>query len=991
MLLEHPGKLVPREDLRKRLWPNDTVVEFEHSISAAMNRLRQALGDSAENPRFIETLARRGYRWKTPVEWGRAAPDASEAAPTLAGQNLVGKRVSHYRVLEVLGGGGMGLLYKAEDLKLGRRVALKFLPEELAADPVALERFRREARAASAPDHPNICTIYEVGEYEGTPFISMQLLQGQTLGERIAAGSPQAVGLPLEELVSLAIQVADGLNAAHGEGIIHRDIKPANIFVTNRGDAKILDFGLAKLADAGEHSELREQVLPNHGTNPSDLSLTRTGAALGTASYMSPEQVRGEKLDVRTDLFSFGLVLYEMATGQRAFAGKSAVEVHDEVLKRTPVSIRSLNPQAGPRLEKIIEKALQKEREVRYQSASEMRADLESLKREVEPTHTRRWRMVGAVGALLIAGAISWLATREPTSPQVLRDFKQRQLTVNSSENPTTGGAISPDGKYLAFTDLSGIHVKNIETGETQLIPQPEVFKENPPQWQSDLWWPDSSRFLLWAGNPHQGPSGWKSSVWSASVIGGAPRKLFDEGNPWGVSPDGSVVAITTKNDHEIWLVGGDGQPARKIDETDGSAGFRSVQWSPDGQRLAYIRGRVLSDKYEAQIESRDLKGGPPTVMLLLNDVSQLPPELQDFVWLPDGRVIYVGGEPDIHGFSCNFRQASVDERTGKIVGEPRCLTNWAGFCVTGLSRTADGKKLAFVRSSDLLTVYVAEFDAAKLSISTPRRITFTDDMSSPTAWTPDSKAVLIRSNREGSWGIYRQDLNSNAPEPIVTGLRNVPYELYDSPVSPDRNWILYDAHDPSDSAAPVHLMRVPLSGGLPEQVIKGHIDGARCPRSPGSACVIGELTQDKKQIIFTALDPVKGRGRELTRFGDEHADYLAWDLSPDGTQIVLYKEFEGRFRLLSLNRRVVNEIGVTGGAQLRTMSWAADGKGLFAANAIQQGAQLLYIDLRGNAHVLWQLRGRDAFVWGRPSPDGRHLAILGGAGTANVWMMENF
>jgi DNA-binding winged helix-turn-helix (wHTH) protein len=322
MLVERSGGLVTREEIQKKLWPNDTVVEFDHSIHTAIKKLRQAFGDSAEHPKYIETVARRGYRLMVLIERMDVSPPsppldvAAPLVPEPSASSLTGAKVSHYRVLEVMGGGGMGIVYKAEDLKLGRRVALKFLPEELGNNAKVLERFEREARAASALDHPNICAIYEFGEHEGRPFIAMPLLEGQTLRDRIAA---RAAPFTTDELLKLAIQIGDGLAAADEKGIIHRDIKPANIFITNRDEAKILDFGLAKLTHAGDR-----EGLPNHETQTApvpDLSLSVTGVAMGTAPYMSPEQVRGEKLDARTDLFSLGLVIYEMATGKQAFRG----------------------------------------------------------------------------------------------------------------------------------------------------------------------------------------------------------------------------------------------------------------------------------------------------------------------------------------------------------------------------------------------------------------------------------------------------------------------------------------------------------------------------------------------------------------------------------------------------------------------------------------------------------------------------------------------
>src|ERR1700690_4138251 len=406
MLLEREGRIVTREEIKGRLWPDDTVVDFDHSINATIKTLRRALGDSADDPRYIETLARRGYRLMVRTEYLESAPGISPEEVTaeapLQSSSLIGKKVSHYRVLDVIGGGGMGMVFKAEDLKLGRLVALKFLPEEFAGDALALKRFEREAQTASALNHPNICTIYEIEEHEGQPFIAMELLQGDSLRDRLSASKQQP--LPLPELLGISAQISDGLQAAHDKGIIHRDIKPANIFLCKSGTVKILDFGLAKLAGsdvAMEGAEAASATVPETSSTESlKKALTRTGTTAGTAGYMSPEQVRHEELDTRSDLFSFGLVVYEMACGQRPFSGQTLVDLHEAILHQTPAPAKARNPVLPRSLDLVLAKALEKDRDRRYQSATAMKDDLARIMREVHPAR-RRTRRALAAAALL--------------------------------------------------------------------------------------------------------------------------------------------------------------------------------------------------------------------------------------------------------------------------------------------------------------------------------------------------------------------------------------------------------------------------------------------------------------------------------------------------------------------------------------------------------------------------------------------------------------
>jgi Tol biopolymer transport system component len=679
---------------------------------------------------------------------------------------------------------------------------------------------------------------------------------------------------------------------------------------------------------------------------------------------MSPEQVRGEKLDGRTDLFSLGLVLYEMATRHRAFSGETVAVLHAAILNATPIQARKVNPDLPAKLEEIINKAVEKDREMRYQTAAELRADLQNvaagLRRQTDsnwakPALYRRPSVIApaAIVLLLVAGAAFWLAKREPSAPSGLPEVTQRQLTENSSENAVGSGAISPDGKYLAYSDAKGMHCKVIETGETRAIPQPPDFNGIQVNWGFAPVWADNGTSLI--GNALI--SGQRPSIWTVPVMGGAPRKLRDNAFAYAVSRDGSRVAFAAKHGgirwREMWVMRPDGTRVQKLYEADAHYDFGGADWSPDGQRLAYSRPRVVADKFENSIESRDLKGGPPAT-IMASAIGVI-----DWCWSPDGRFIYSLAEPDPNGNSCNLWAMRVDARTGEPREQPRRLSNWAGFCMDAPSATADGKRLTFRKWSWQGSVYVADLNANGTRITTPSRLTLSEGRNYPKAWTGDSKAVIFQSNRNGHWGIFKQSLNDDTTIPIVTG----PGDAYEPRISPDSAWILYVLYPKNGGlSAPAQLMRVPVAGGPPQLVFEaqGGYEMHRCAKSRAKFCTIAERSSDGKQIVFTSFDPLEGRGRELNRFDIEPNAECGWDLSPDGTQIAVLRHFSDRIHILSVVGQHSWEIAVRGRHSMQSVDWSADGKGLLVSSAVPEGSALLQVDLDGNAHVLWEQRGNN-------------------------------
>jgi serine/threonine protein kinase/WD40 repeat protein len=633
---------------------------------------------------------------------------------------MIGRTISHYRVTAELGRGGMGVVYRAEDLHLGRPVALKVLPEAVAGDTGALERFRREARAASALNHPHICTIHDIDEHGGQSFIVMELLEGQTLRQRITSKR-----FDLDRLLEVGIEVASALEAAHARGIVHRDVKAANIFLTEAGGVKVLDFGLAKLtADRQTSPDLPESSVPTAAA-PSG-PITAPGQTVGTVAYMSPEQVRGEELDGRTDIFSCGVVLYEMATGGLPFPGATAGVVFDGILHKTPNPASRLNPSLPIELDHILDKALEKDRELRYQSARELRADLARLRRDsgsqrstaggppaAMPSRSPKRRGLAAAaagaGALLLAAAgyLAW--SRLGPSARVAPPGAPYTLTrVTFEEGLQAQPTWSPDGRFIAYSSN--------QSGNFDIWVQPlgggravQVTTDSASDWQP-AWSPDGNSLVFRSERDGGG-------IFLVPALGGRERRLASFGNWPEWSPDGAKILFTVGAPlasavgvpAEVYLVSRDGGAPERI-LSDGLAEFSSmgrITWHPDGRRVSFLGLKAEKRAFWTVA----IPDGTATPSEVSEEVARgvKEAELSAVVpgWAPDGESLYLEG---VSKGVQNLWRVSVDPRTLRWVAGPARLTTGLGID-TDLAVSPNGARLAFVARTEVRRLWSLPFD----------------------------------------------------------------------------------------------------------------------------------------------------------------------------------------------------------------------------------------------------------------------------------------